>query len=72
MQRKRAENDGPNLRVWGFGFRPRRVLCLSLACLSESLTSTKVLYQAYWPESLITPPSEEAMLQDLHRARKLG
>eukprot|EP00439_Symbiodinium_sp_Y106_P064278 s1998_g10.t1 len=42
---------------------------VALLLNGEAFLQSGVLYQAYWPESLITPPSEEAILQDLHRAK---
>ena len=32
----------------------------------------QVLDQGYWPESLITPPSDEAILLDLEMTKKFG
>ncbi|CAE7452999.1 unnamed protein product, partial [Symbiodinium sp. CCMP2456] len=45
---------------------------VALLLNGEALLQSGVLYQAYWPESLITPPSEEAMLQDLRSIKNSG
>ncbi|CAE7903769.1 EBM, partial [Symbiodinium sp. KB8] len=45
---------------------------VALLLNGEAFLQSGVLYQAYWPESLITPPSEEAMLQDLRSIKNSG
>ena len=38
----------------------------------EPIFLTGLLDQGYWPESLYTPPSDEAMIYDIETARSLG
>lgn len=38
----------------------------------EPYLCSGVLDQGYWPESLLTPPSDEAMVRDILRVKKLG
>ena len=37
-----------------------------------SLLDKCISYQGYWPDGLLTPPSEEALKWDLEQSKNLG
>ncbi len=50
-----------------FGVRDGRLLLNG-----EIIQHTGVLDQGYWPDGLLTPPSDEAMIFDIEQAKSLG
>ena len=55
-----------------FALRTLRVEKGKILLNGKSVFLTGLLDQGYWPESLYTPPSDEAMISDIETARSLG
>ena len=58
------------MREFGTGRDEKGFPCLTLN--KKPFFFHGVLDQGYWPESLMTPPSDEAMVFDIRGAKKLG
>ena len=63
---------GSDLVKCYFALRTFRAEKGRLLLNGESVFLTGLLDQGYWPESLYTPPSDEAMIYDIETAKRLG
>ncbi len=55
-----------------FGMREIRIKGSQIYLNRRPLYQRLILDQGYWPDSLMTPPSEAAILEDLQKARDMG
>lgn len=55
-----------------FGFRSIGTQDGKILLNGEPIYLKTVLDQGYWPESNLTPPSDEAIQQDIHHTKELG
>ena len=55
-----------------FALRTFRAEKGELLLNGQPIFLTGLLDQGYWPESLYTPPSDEAMIYDIETAKSMG
>jgi len=68
----RRDSDAVDTVESYFGFRSIATQDGKILLNGEPIFLRTVLDQGYWPESNLTPPSDEAIQEDIRRAKQLG
>ena len=68
----RGDSDGVDTVESYFGFRSIATQDGKILLNGEPIFLRTVLDQGYWPESNLTPPSDEAIQDDIRRTKELG